>query len=228
MAANIYNAEPGKILGRAGRRIIQGAIGERMKIVHVETICSLGELVGSHILSEIEAQIREAISQVSWPIGEKGFFLDPASCKHGNGVKPIKDACVTYLKGIGWKDERRLRPKGVAGTGPLDVVRPTPHGLFAVEWETGNISSSHRALNKICLGVLDRELAGGVLILPSTALYPFLTDRIGNFRELIPYLPLWNRIPYASGVIKIIVVEQDGLKEGVPRISKGTDGRALL
>lgn len=121
-----------------------------------------------------------------------------------------------------------MKPKGVAGTGPLDAVKETPFGLFAIEWETGNISSSHRALNKICLGVLTGELAGGALVLPSTNLYPYQTDRIGNYREITPYLPLWESIPYIVGLIFVIVVEQDGLSKDSPRIKKGTDGRALL
>ncbi|NLS89760.1 hypothetical protein EYI23_17625 [Bacillus subtilis] len=28
--------------------------------------------------------------------------------------------------------------------------------IFAVEWETGNIASSHRALNKIATGILNQ------------------------------------------------------------------------
>lgn len=203
-----------------------------MKVVHEETIVLHGSLADSSELKNIESEIKLAIREISWPTGAEGFFLNPNSRGkgrgEGNGVKPIKEACMTYLKGVGWEDERRLRPKGVAGTGPLDAVRQTTQGLFAIEWETGNISSSHRALNKICLGVLDNELAGGILVLPSTELYPYLTDRIGNFRELIPYLPMWKQLPYKTGVIKILVVEQDGLKEDSPRIPKGTDGRALL
>jgi hypothetical protein len=49
-----------------------------------------------------------------------------------------------------------------------------------------------------------------------------------SYRELVPYLPLWESVPYDEGVIFIIVVEHDGLKEGIARIPKGTDGRALL
>ncbi len=203
-----------------------------MKIVDTKYILKKGPLPRSLIMVQIEKEIKAAISKISWPPGSAGFYLNPNSKGkgrgEGNGVKPIKEACITYLKTKGWKDELRLRPRGVAGTGPLDAVRETPFGLFAIEWETGNISSSHRALNKICLGVLNKELAGGVLVLPSTNLYPYLTDRVGNFREIAPYLPLWQSIPYKNGVIYIIVVEQDGLNKKAPRIPKGTDGRALL
>lgn len=203
-----------------------------MKIIQISDIVRKGRLADSKIISQIQKEIEQAVKEISWPSGSKGFFLNPNSKGkgrgQGNGVKPIKEACITYLKSIGWKDEQRIRPRGVAGTGPLDVVRETKFGLFALEWETGNISSSHRALNKICLGVLNGELAGGTLIVPSNSLYPFLTDRIGNYREVSPYIPLWQSIPYKDGVIFIVVVEHNGLKKNVPRIPKGTDGRALL
>ena len=116
----------------------------------------------------------------------------------------------------------------MAGTGPLDLVRETERGFFALEWETGNISSSHRAVNKLCLGLLDQELIGGALVVPSDNLYPYLTDRVGNYRELRPYLLLWEQLPFKDGVLMLIAVEQDGLREGVPRLPKGTDGRALI
>lgn len=35
--------------------------------------------------------------------------------------------------------------------GKLDAVLYTDYGPVALEWETGNISSSHRALNKMAL-----------------------------------------------------------------------------
>lgn len=203
-----------------------------MKIVDTHYIVKKGQFADSPLIQAITQEVATAISKISWPPRGDGFYLNPTSKGkkrgEGNGVKPIKQACITYLKRNGWKDEKRIRPKGVAGTGPLDIVKETPFGLFALEWETGNISSSHRALNKICLGVMNNELAGGTLIVPSNELYPFLTDRIGNYRELVPYLTLWGRLPYKDSVISIIVVEQDGLKKNIRRIPKGTDGRALL
>jgi Restriction endonuclease BamHI len=103
----------------------------------------------------------------------------------------------------------------------------TPRGPVAIEWETGNISSSHRALNKMALGLMKRLLIAGVLIVPSRKLYKFLTDRVGNFDELAPYLDLWAAVPCSEGVLEIVVVEQDAESKRVPKIPKGTDGRAL-
>jgi hypothetical protein len=79
----------------------------------------------------------------------------------------------------------------------------------------------------MCLGLLKGALIAGVLILPSRALYRFLTDRIGNWDELVPYLDLWRSVPAKSGVLEIIVIEHDETSTSVPRIPKGTDGRAL-
>lgn len=197
-----------------------------MRIVDKLYIVRQGWLVRSGMIDVVEDELAQAIGTVVWPEGADGFYLDPTSRK-GNGVKPIKDACILHLEGRGWQPQQRSRPPGVAGTGPLDMVRPTERGLFALEWETGNIPSSHRAVNKMCLGILDQELVGGALVVPSDKLYPYLTDRVGNYRELQPYVSLWSRLPFEEGVLVIIVIEQDGFQPGAPRIRKGTDGRAL-
>jgi hypothetical protein len=69
----------------------------------------------------------------------------------------------------------------------MDATFQVKDRLFCVEWETGNISSSHRAINKMALGILKDILIGGVLILPTRKMYSYLTDRVGNFPELAPY-----------------------------------------
>lgn len=202
-----------------------------MKIVHKEEILRKGAFAASKDLAVIESEIDAGIKSIRWPDGADGFYLNPAQGKgrgEGNGVKPIKTAFIDHLKTFGWEQETRIISKDGASMGPLDSGKETTFGRFGVEWETGNISSSHRALNKICLGVLNGDLIGGVLILPSAELYKFLTDRVGNYRELVPYLKLWKSIPYAEGAISIIVVEHDGCRDDAPRIPKGTDGRALL
>ncbi|WP_102422115.1 hypothetical protein [Bacillus amyloliquefaciens] len=37
---------------------------------------------------------------------------------------------------------------------PIDTVKISNNDIFAVEWEMGNIASSHRALNQITTGIL--------------------------------------------------------------------------
>ena len=79
----------------------------------------------------------------------------------------------------------------------------------------------------MALGMLRGVLAGGVLVLPTRNMYAFLTDRIGNYEELSPYFDLWKALSIDDGVLAIIAVEHDGTDPAVPRIRKGTDGRAL-
>jgi hypothetical protein len=79
----------------------------------------------------------------------------------------------------------------------------------------------------MALGLLKGILAAGVLVVPSRKLYAYLTDRFGNYAELVPYFDLWKSIPCKSGVLEIVVIEHDATSTTVPRIPKGTSGRAL-
>jgi len=58
--------------------------------------------------------------------------------------------------------------------------------------KTGNISSSHRSLNKMSMALQADLLDAAVLVVPSINLYGHLTDRIGNIKELPPYFYTWN------------------------------------
>ena len=79
----------------------------------------------------------------------------------------------------------------------------------------------------MALGLLKKVLAIGSLVVPSREMYRYLTDRVGNFSELVPYLDLWRSIPCESGVLEIVVIEHDATSLDVSRIPKGTSGRAL-
>ena len=202
-----------------------------MKIVHTETLIEKGHFPKSEDWQRIQRDIRAGIAAVQWPIKSGLFTIFPESGKksgQGNGVKPIKNAMMDHLRNARWLLEEPLDLATVKRPGKLDAVCYTDQGPFALEWETGNISSSHRALNKIALGLLKGKLVGGTLVVPSRAMYKYLTDRVGNWTELKPYLDLWKSVPCANGVLQIIVVEHDAISKDVPRITKGTDGRALL
>lgn len=115
--------------------------------------------------------------------------------------------------------------------GDFDFYTELEGGVRCViEWETGNISSSHRSINKLCLVMMAELIDIGVLIVPSRQLYPHLTDRIGNWMELSPYLPLWHRLgrQLQRGLLAITIVEQDELTddESVAYIPQGKDGRS--
>ena len=115
---------------------------------------------------------------------------------------------------------------GGSRPGGMDAAYISQSGIVCFEWETGNISSSHRSLNKMCLGLLKRAIKAGILVVPSRELYPYLTDRIGNIAELEPYFDLWRSTSCEEGVLDIIVIEHDAISTKVPKIPKGTDGRA--
>lgn len=169
------------------------------------------------------------IRQIDWPPGSGMFTIYPQSGKkrgEGNGVARIKDGFIERLIAKGWEKELPLDLATRRRPGKLDVVNRVGTITIALEWETGNISSSHRALNKMALGILKGALQVGLLVVPSRNLYRFLTDRVGNFDELEPYTDLWKSLRIAEGVLEIIVVEQDAESTSVPRIPKGTDGRA--
>ncbi|HEV3259917.1 MAG TPA: hypothetical protein VG013_23820 [Gemmataceae bacterium] len=201
-----------------------------MKITHVETLLACGSFATSAEWRSIRRRMHKAIQAVDWPVGSGKFTIYPESGKKrgkGNGVKPIKSELMKELAVRGWKLEEPLDIAILQRPGKLDAVLYSKSGPVAFEWETGNISSSHRALNKMALGLLKGVLICGMLVVPSRQLYRYLTDRIGNFPELQPYLDLWKVLPCRRGVLEIIVVEHDATSTDVPRVPKGTSGRAL-
>jgi len=200
-----------------------------MKIVKIESVLNCEDLADVAEWKVTRALVYEGIRAVDWPPGSGTFTIYPQSGKkrgEGNGVKPIKDSLMKFLKDNGWKLEHQIW-ESKSGLGKLDACLETERGLIGLEWETGNISSSHRAINKILLGLKTGKLIAGLLVLPSRSLYRFLTDRIGNYEELVPYLDLWKTSQAITGIFELIVVEHDAESTEVPRIPKGTDGRAL-
>lgn len=202
-----------------------------MKIIQSERIIDAGLFSQSADWQKIEGQIFQAIKSIEWPLGSGSFTLRKESGKkrgQGSGVTPIKKACMRKLQSFGWQLETPVDIATVRRPGPMDATYRVNNRLFCVEWETGNISSSHRSVNKIALGILKKILIGGALILPTREMYQYLTDRVGNFRELSPYFPLWKSLAIDEGLLLIIAIEHDAVSGTVPRIPKGTDGRALL
>jgi len=201
-----------------------------MKLVTMEILIDKGQFSLSAEWAKIHDQIKEAIKAVNWPPGSGSFTIRKESGKkrgQGSGVKPIKEAFMATLKACGWKLETPVDIATVKEPGPIDATCEVGNKLFAVEWETGNISSSHRALNKMALGIIKGILIGGILVLPTRDFYQYLTDRVGNFEEIAPYFTLWKEVPCQEGFLAVIAVEHDYANENVPRIPKMTNGRAL-
>jgi hypothetical protein len=202
-----------------------------VKIVREESLISCGDFSKSPEWAAIRKKLHKAIKSVEWPPGSGSFTIYPQSGRkrgEGNGVVPIKAGLMLDLKKEGWSIEAPAKQADEVNPGDYDAVLQTKAGPIVVEWETGNISSSHRSLNKMSLGIMRGKIAAGILIVPSRELYKYLTDRVGNMRELEPYLDLWRAIPCKhGGVLEIVVIEYDATSMKVPRIKKGTDGRAL-
>ncbi len=196
-----------------------------MKILRINHLIRAGVFGNSTAWEARLDQICRAIEKVDWPKGSGTFTLHAK--KQGNGVVPIKASCMADLKQAGWMLEKRFAPGAETRPGPIDATCVEQGKLLCLEWETGNISSSHRALNKMALGLITGEFIGGVLVIPSRAMYFFLTDRIGNYNEIAPYFPLWQSLIIKEGVLAVIEIEHDATSMDVPHIPKGTDGRAL-
>lgn len=199
-----------------------------MKIIQTTDLINIEETKSRPEVQRALSDIITSIEQMTHPTGAKGFIL--FNQKQANGVKPIKETFISHLEVHGWRKEHKLEVGLTDRPGPIDATFPVGDKYFAVEWETGNISSSHRAINKMVTGILNKQLIAGVLILPSRTMYYYLTDRVGNYKELEPYFNVYRHANYhiEEGYLGIIEIEHDDVSNKVPPIPKGTDGRALV
>lgn len=204
-----------------------------VKLVEEVELIRAGQVGESVELELALNEVREAVHRVKWPPGSNEFYIYPESGKkrgRGNGVVPIKKEFMKAIGDLGWGTEEDFPvDAAVDGSafGEMDASKRFNDHLFLVEWETGNISSSHRSLNKAGIGLVNGVVAGAVIIVPSGRLAPFLTDRIGNIRELRGYFPLFRSLQVDNGFLAVFCIEQDADSYDVPRIPKGTDGRAM-
>lgn len=194
-----------------------------MKKVKTIVFVNNGNAKTNSEFSQVLADIDEAISNVTWESKDK-FILNPV--RKGNGVVPIKHSFVETLEKKGWVAEERMSMANGMNPGPIDAVKTLTSGKFAIEWETGNISSSHRALNKIATGLIQSQIVGGILILPVKNCAQYLTDRIGNYEEIEPYFPMYQNLNIANGYMAVIAIEHDQESKDVQLIPKGKDGNS--
>lgn len=171
-----------------------------------------------------------------------------------NGVGPIKLQFHRLMAKRGWTPEApldmspyfhstkvrpyllypRLEEQGISedvSVGDFDFWFKAKDGTrTAIEWETGNISSSHRSVNKLCMALSAGLIDAAVLIVPSRATYPHLTDRIGNWNELRPYIAFWQTYGRSlqRGLLAMTVWEHDKIvdDDSVPYIMARPDGRS--
>lgn len=208
-----------------------------MKLNRYFDVLARGEFPGSPLWRRATDDIEGAIAAVDWPPGSGTFSLNPTPAvdrqgrpdRHPNGVMPIKLPMLHHLQQCGWLTEALppLPPGQLLRTGDLDALLLDAGVYVGFEWETGNVSSSHRAISKLLDALSRGTISGGVLVLSVRATQRYLTDRVGNYEELEPYFEFWGRHPVADGVLRIYGVEHDELDDLAPYIPKGTDGRAL-
>lgn len=197
-----------------------------MQIVATHNPLSAGKVDETPEWKAAWDQVVEAIKCIDWPHGSGSFLLNPGQKKHENGVGPIKIPCLARLVQHGWRVEKLPRELAGIGMGNLDALKETRLGPIGFEWETGNISSSHRAVNKLVHAITEGALLGGILVVPCQRMRPFITDRIGNITELLPYFPVWGKVAFPKGILRIAVVDFDELSTDVPLIPKLADGNA--
>jgi len=199
-----------------------------MRLHDYVVINESGDFSQSEMWSESNAEITQAIQSIVWPPGSDRFVIPPI--KHGSGVVPIKEGFQVVLEGFGWATEVWISLVGDVRPGPVDAVKTLDdESRFLAEWETGNISSSHRSVNRMLSAIGSGFAVGGAIVVARyETLYPLLTDRIGNDRELMPYFDLWSSYPLRRGLLGMYVVDYDGVDAEVAPIPKGTDGRALV
>ena len=149
--------------------------------------------------------------------------------KNCNGVVPIKEKCYQILEEeFGWYREKPLtyfRTDAQKG-GPIDVYKEFQknNDIFraGLEFETGNISSAHRSLNKLCIGIEKRELDIAMLMMPVKKMSFYLTDRVSNYEELEPYFLLLKNFPFV-----VFGFDAEEYSKDAPPLPKGKDGMSL-
>lgn len=185
----------------------------------------------AHDLIKNNSLAKDAYNEVSNSIGENvtpghNIFILNNTRKNCNGVVPVKERCYQILEDkYGWYREKPLSyfhddaHKG----GPIDVYKEFYQGdnyLYAgLEFETGNISSAHRSMNKLLIGIAKGEITIAFLMMPIQAMSFYLTDRVSNYEELEPYFLLLDNSPFV-----VFGFNAEEYSPDVPLLPKGKDG----
>jgi hypothetical protein len=227
-----------------------------MKWCRTLVLFSAGGVVSSEDWRTVHESYVRSIQSIDYPAGSGTLTLKkkkqlPNGQWQRNGVTFLRKQFLNHIVGVeGWHPEGNVKVVGkppppitlypsmgkhnepvTSEFGGFDLVTTAPGGSrIAIEWETGNISSSHRSMNKLAIALESGVIEAGVLIVPSRALYEHLTDRIGNIGELSGYLRMWQSLGQSvqKGLLAVTVVEHDALtdSEDAPYLVVGKDGRA--
>jgi len=157
--------------------------------------------------------------------GETEFVLNNSK-KNCNGVKPVKEMTYAYLVAHGWEREKPLAYlSSIDKGGPIDAYKlfQSDDRIFRVgmEFETGNIGSSYRSMNKLCLGIQYGDFDMGILMMSMKKTAYYLTDRVSNYEEAAPYFSRADQ--YA---MIFYGFDADRFDPTAPLLPKGKDGNA--
>lgn len=228
-----------------------------MKWLRTLILFDKGEVISSEDWHTLHASYERAIRSIDHPEGSGSLTLRKKekltkSQWRRNGVGYLRTRFLEFMRDAeNWEPEGTVdlardrdqppillypsletyREPITSDFGGFDFMTTAKQGTrIAIEWETGNISSSHRSMNKLAIALSNGIIDVGVLILPSRALYEHLTDRIGNIGELSGYLSMWEGLKavVTRGLLAITVVEHDALTTdpALPFLTVGGDGRA--
>ena len=211
-----------------------------MKWLRTLVLFDQGNLISSEDWQAVHGSYRRSIESIDHPAGSGRLTLRrKEKLRNGqwkrNGVGYLRTRFLQHMRDIeGWRPEAgvdlgrdRRQPPVIlypsleeytepitSDFGGFDFVTTGKEGTsVAIEWETGNISSSHRSMNKLAIALGNNIVQVGVLIVPSRLVYEHLTDRIGNIGELSGYLSMWEslKVSVGRGLLAITVVEHDEL-----------------
>lgn len=228
-----------------------------MKWLRTLVIINRGDVITSDDWKAIHDSYVRAILRIDFPEGTGSLTLRrkvkrPDGQWDRNGVGYLRARFLNHMvNDESWRSEvgidlskgctppdLRLYPSMelhhepiMSDFGEFDFVTTAPAGTrVAIEWETGNISSSHRSMNKLAIALVAGIIEAGVLIVPTRDLYEHLTDRVGNIDELSGYLTMWKDLEdrVERGLLAISVVEHDALTDDpdFSFLGVGKDGRA--
>lgn len=228
-----------------------------MKWLRTIIVFDKGNVVAEEDWAAVHKSYVRGIKAIEHPVGCGRFILRravqlPNDVWQRNGVGYMRSSFLREMVDVGkWQPEAnvdlphdriqptlKLYPSGAEHREPVtskfggfDFQILTKSRLrVAIEWETGNISSSHRSINKLVIALASGAIQAGVVIVPSRDCYAQLTERIGNIGELSGYLELWEaaKARIERGLLAITVVEHDEVTDdsNVPYLHVGADGRA--
>lgn len=228
-----------------------------MKWLRTLVLFDKGDVISSLDWNTVHTSYVRAIGSIDHPAGAGTLTLReklklPSGQWQRNGVGFLRTRFLEFMRDSeGWHAEGDVdlardrqqppiklypslepyREPITSDFGGFDFMTTAPgRTRIAIEWETGNISSSHRSMNKLAIALSNGIVEVGVLIVPSRKLYEHLTDRIGNIGELSGYLAMWEGLKAVvpRGLLAITVVEHDALTTdpNFPYLKVGSDGRA--